>query len=300
MIAADDGRAVRVYPAENVQASPLRYEIDPREIHRVMEEIEGSGLDAGGDLPLPHPQRALSVPDRHRGRPGRRSRRAVVAGHDLRDRRRRRRRARGARLSTSGRGRRGRRGAGGRELMAAATEPLVCPSCAETYPLDDRFCARCKMPLVYAGAQGIEAPVTPTHERARKIKRQYAEGDLVRVAGGRNQAEAEFIQGLLLEEGVPSMLRRSAGFDVPDYLAAGPRDVLVPASGARDGAGRPPPGRPARAPARRACPAPPPRCWPRSSARSLSWRSSSGSGPAGSPRIPPGGPDGRARFRPCA
>jgi hypothetical protein len=38
------------------------------------------------------------------------------------------------------------------------------------------------------GAQGIEAPVTPSQERARKIKRQYAEGDLVRVAGGRNQA----------------------------------------------------------------------------------------------------------------
>jgi hypothetical protein len=27
------------------------------------------------------------------------------------------------------------------------------------------------------------------------------------------------------------MLRRSAGFDVPDFLAAGPRDVLVPESG---------------------------------------------------------------------
>jgi hypothetical protein len=27
---------------------------------------------------------------------------------------------------------------------------------------------------------------------------------------------------------VPSMLRRSAGFDVPDFLAAGPRDILVP------------------------------------------------------------------------
>jgi hypothetical protein len=52
------------------------------------------------------------------------------------------------------------------------------------------------------------------------------------VAGGRNQAEAEFIQGLLLEEGVPSILRRSAGFDVPDFLAAGPRDVMVPESGA--------------------------------------------------------------------
>jgi hypothetical protein len=111
-------------------------------------------------------------------------------------------------------------------------EPLVCPSCASTYPLDERFCARCGMPLVYAGAHGMEAPATDRHERARKIKPQFAEGDLVRVAGGRNQAEAEFIQGLLLEEGVPSLLRRSRGFDVPDYLAAGPRDVMVPESGA--------------------------------------------------------------------
>ena len=39
------------------------------------------------------------------------------------------------------------------------------------------------------------------------------------------------LQGLLLEAGVPSLLRRSAGFDVPDFLAAGPRDVLVPQSG---------------------------------------------------------------------
>ena len=113
------------------------------------------------------------------------------------------------------------------------TQPLMCPSCAETYPLDARFCARCKMPLVYTGTRGVEVPVTPTQERARKIKPQFAEGDLVRVAGGRNQAEAEFIQGMLLEEGVPSLLRRSAGFDVPDYLAAGPRDVMVPASGAK-------------------------------------------------------------------
>jgi len=63
------------------------------------------------------------------------------------------------------------------------------------------------------------------------VKPQLAEGDLVKVAGARHQAEAEFIQGLLLEEGVPSILRRSAGFDVPDFLAAGPRDVLVPQSG---------------------------------------------------------------------
>ncbi|MFZ2050098.1 MAG: hypothetical protein WB698_10835 [Solirubrobacteraceae bacterium] len=51
------------------------------------------------------------------------------------------------------------------------------------------------------------------------------------MAWARNQTEAEFIQGLLLEEGIPSMLRRSRGFDVPDFLASGPRDVLVPASG---------------------------------------------------------------------
>ena len=74
--------------------------------------------------------------------------------------------------------------------------------------------------------------MTASHERARKVKPQYTEGELVRVAGGRNQAEAELIQGMLLEEGVPSMLRRTRGFDVPDMLAAGPRDVMVPASGA--------------------------------------------------------------------
>ena len=88
------------------------------------------------------------------------------------------------------------------------------------------------MPLVARGAEPLEAPLSEAHGRARKINPLYVEGDLVRVAGGRHQAEAEFIQGLLLEEGVPSVLRRSAGFDVPDFLAAGPRDVMVPAAGA--------------------------------------------------------------------
>jgi hypothetical protein len=40
------------------------------------------------------------------------------------------------------------------------------------------------------------------------------------------------LEGLLLEEGIPSLVRRSGGFDVPDFLAAGPRDILVPESGA--------------------------------------------------------------------
>jgi hypothetical protein len=62
--------------------------------------------------------------------------------------------------------------------------------------------------------------------------KQARSGAPVKVASARNQAEAELIQGLLREEGVPSMVRRSAGFDVPDFLAAGPRDVLVPEAAA--------------------------------------------------------------------
>jgi hypothetical protein len=109
--------------------------------------------------------------------------------------------------------------------------PLACPKCATRYPLEERFCANCGMPLTYAGRVGDEEPVTEQHARARKIRPQYSRGELRRVVTARQQAEAEFIQMLLLEEGVPSTLRRTAGFDVPDFLAAGPRDVLVPESG---------------------------------------------------------------------
>lgn len=110
-------------------------------------------------------------------------------------------------------------------------QQLVCPSCgsAKGRP-EDRFCPVCGVPLVYAPDPDARSTVSERHARARKVKRQLAEGELVRVAGAANLAEAEFIQSLLLEEGVPSLLRRSAGFDVPDFLAAGPRDVLVPES----------------------------------------------------------------------
>ena len=87
------------------------------------------------------------------------------------------------------------------------------------------------MPLVYGGVRE-EEPVTEPRARARKVKPQYARGELVKVGFARNQSEGELMQGLLLEEGIPSLLKRSRGFDVPDFLAAGPRDVLVPAAGA--------------------------------------------------------------------
>ncbi len=67
-------------------------------------------------------------------------------------------------------------------------------------------------------------------EKARKIDARYTEGQLVAVASGRNQPEAELIANLLLEQGIPSLTKRTRGFDVPDMLAAGPRDVLVASS----------------------------------------------------------------------
>lgn len=109
--------------------------------------------------------------------------------------------------------------------------PLACPRCATRYPLSERFCSACGMPLTYAGMVGAEESLGEAQERARRINPAYARGELRRVVTARQQAEAEFIQMLLLEEGIPSTLRRTAGFDVPDFLAAGPRDVLVPDSG---------------------------------------------------------------------
>ena len=121
----------------------------------------------------------------------------------------------------------------GRETRAAgsAAEGLVCPRCARGYPPSERFCVACGMPLVHPS--GGEQKATARQRRARKVKPQYAEGQLVKVARAQHQSEAEFIEGLLLEEGIPCMLRRSRGFDVSEMLAAGPRDVLVPASGAQ-------------------------------------------------------------------
>jgi hypothetical protein len=134
-------------------------------------------------------------------------------------------------------------------------EPLVCPACGTGGALSDRFCPRCGSPFVLvAGLAGRPSPrEDEATTRARKIHPPYAEGEPVRVATAQNQAEAELVQGLLLEAGIPSLARRSGGFDVPDFLAAGPRDVLVPRGGeeaARELLGTRPPA----ALARRAAP----------------------------------------------
>ena len=63
-------------------------------------------------------------------------------------------------------------------------------------------------------------------ERTRSTR----DSDLVKVAYAHDQAEAEFLQGLLHDADVGSVVRRAPGFDVPEFLAAGPRHVLVAAS----------------------------------------------------------------------
>jgi hypothetical protein len=52
-------------------------------------------------------------------------------------------------------------------------------------------------------------------------------GKLIKVGFARNQAEAEMLQALLQESAIPSILKRSGGFDAPEFLAAGPRDIWV-------------------------------------------------------------------------
>ena len=63
-----------------------------------------------------------------------------------------------------------------------------------------------------------------------RVRPQYAKGPLTWVGSARNQAEAEMLELLLLEQGIPSLVRRTGGFDVPDFMAAGPREILVPAT----------------------------------------------------------------------
>jgi hypothetical protein len=106
-------------------------------------------------------------------------------------------------------------------------EQLICPSCGRAHPPSERFCEACGMPLVHP--TGSEQEASERRRKARKIKPQYAEGPLVNVARVSSQPEAEFIAGLLLEEGIPSVLRDSIGAHGP---LAGVREVLVPESGA--------------------------------------------------------------------
>jgi hypothetical protein len=118
--------------------------------------------------------------------------------------------------------------ASGRSISTSADAPLLCRHCAIPQVDDERFCRSCGRPLVLA--EGEAAEPDEFARRARKVHPRLARGEAQQVAVVANSSEGELVQGILLEEGIPSYLRRSGGFDVPDFLAAGPRDVMVPAS----------------------------------------------------------------------
>jgi [CysO sulfur-carrier protein]-S-L-cysteine hydrolase len=47
LIAAENGRAVKLFRTSNAEASPVRYGLDPREQYQIMMEIERSGWILG-------------------------------------------------------------------------------------------------------------------------------------------------------------------------------------------------------------------------------------------------------------
>ena len=78
-----------------------------------------------------------------------------------------------------------------------------------------------------AGCRSCCRPRSPRRRRRSRRRRARAqdppavrEGPLVTVAAARHQAEAELLQGMLLEEASRRSWRRSGGFDVPDFLAS--------------------------------------------------------------------------------
>ena len=52
----------------------------------------------------------------------------------------------------------------------------------------------------------------------------------VKVAAAPDETDALLMEGVLKDAGIPSLIQRAPGFDAPDFLSAGPRDVLVPGS----------------------------------------------------------------------
>lgn len=49
-----------------------------------------------------------------------------------------------------------------------------------------------------------------------------------KVAYAPNEATAGLMEGLLRETGIAVLVQRASGFDAPEFLAAGPREVMVP------------------------------------------------------------------------
>jgi hypothetical protein len=50
----------------------------------------------------------------------------------------------------------------------------------------------------------------------------------VKVGSAPDEARALMMEGLLRSSDIPVLIQRGAGFDAPDFLSLGPRNILVP------------------------------------------------------------------------
>jgi len=107
---------------------------------------------------------------------------------------------------------------------------IECPRCLRPHLEVERFCKACGMPLVHP--ERGEHDASESRRRGRKVNPLYTEGPLVKVARAANLVQAEFLAGLLLEEGIPCMLSSRPAIIAVYAPVAAPRDVLVPESAA--------------------------------------------------------------------
>ena len=188
-----------VHRAVNTAASPLKFEIDGMELLGLIDAIERDGHELGA---IYH-SHARTAPFRRRptstSRPTGPGSSGSSSGSPTG-------RARGSLLPD-----RGRSGPGGRDgarvTVIVDDEPL-CARPARGRTLRASASARragCRSSIPVRAGGDAQEPAGERREQARKIKPQYSEGRLVKVAYAQNQPEAELIQGLLLEEGIPSM-----------------------------------------------------------------------------------------------
>ena len=108
------------------------------------------------------------------------------------------------------------------------TRELECPRCLRPHLEVERFCKYCGMPLVHP--ERGEHDASESRRRGRKVNPRYTEGRPVKVARAANLAQAEFLMGMLLEEGIPSMLSSDPAIIAVYAPVAAPRDVMVPES----------------------------------------------------------------------
>jgi hypothetical protein len=84
--------------------------------------------------------------------------------------------------------------------------------------------------LARALTEPSAVPDSPQSATAAPVGDVQPDGT-VRVAVAANQAEAELLQGVLTDAGIPSNWRRTGG-DLPELLAAGYREIYVPEAAA--------------------------------------------------------------------